>query len=303
METVLLTGATGFLGSHILEGLVGENYDVIILKRSFSDTWRIRHILNKIKAYNVDEISLEAVFKGNKINAVIHTATTYGKKGNGLASIIRSNLLLPVELLELSISFKTPTFINTDSFFNTTDLNYKHLAPYSLSKKQLIEWLKTVSGKIQIVNMKLEHLYGPRDNNDKFVTWLAKECIKNEPELKLTKGEQKRDFIYISDAVNAFISALKEKSSLPDYTEFGVGTGEMTSIRDFAIKVKETVSSVSGKKVETFLNFGALPYTEGEIMKSKADNAALRHLGWRCSIGLNEGLKNIVLNLIDHMDK
>ena len=44
-----------------------------------------------------------------------------------------------------------------------------------------------------------------QDSNDKFVTWLAKECIKNEPELKLTKGEQKRDFIYVSDATNAFL--------------------------------------------------------------------------------------------------
>ncbi len=303
METVLLTGATGFLGSHLLEGLIGKYYDVIILKRSFSATWRVGHVLDKIRAYDIDKVPLEDVFKENRIDAVIHAATTYGKKGTGLASIIESNLLLPVKLLDLSISYKTPTFINADSFFNTANLNYKHLAPYSLSKKQLVEWFKTVSGRIQIVNMKLEHLYGPGDSNDKFVTWLAKECIRNEPELKLTKGEQKRDFIYVSDAVNAFLSALKEKSSLPDYTEFGVGTGEGTSIMDFAIKTKETVSAVTGNEVGTLLNFGALPYAGGEIMESKADNAALRQLGWNCSVGLNEGLKNTIIDLIDNMDK
>lgn len=303
METVLLTGATGFLGSHLLKGLLEETYRVVILKRTFSDTWRIEHVLDKIRTYSIDKVPLEEVFKENKIDAVINAATTYGKKGNGLASIIESNLLLPVKLLELSISYNIPTFINTDSFFNTADLNYKHLAPYSLSKKQLVEWLKTVSDKIHIVNMKLEHLYGPGDTNNKFVTWLAKECIENKPELNLTKGEQKRDFIYVSDAANAFLAALKEKGSLPDYAEFGVGTGEGTSIREFAIKVKETVSAVSGKEVGTSLNFGALPYTEGEIMESKADNAALKQLGWNCSVGLNEGLKNTITELIDRMDK
>ncbi len=301
METVLLTGATGFLGSHLLEGLVRDNYNVIILKRSFSDTRRIGHILDKVRTYDVDKGSLENVFDENKIDAVIHTATTYGKKGNGLTSIIESNLLLPVSLLELSISHKTPAFVNTDSFFNTTDLSYKHLAPYSLSKKQLVEWLKTVSGKIQIVKMQLAHVYGPGDSNDKFVTWLAKECIKNEPELKLTKGEQKRDFIYVSDATNAFLLALKEKGSLPDYTEFGVGTGEMNILRDFAIKVKETVSAVSGKEIGTSLNFGALPYSKGEIMESRADNAALKQLGWSPAVTLKDGLKITIKEVIERV--
>lgn len=302
MGTVLLTGATGFLGSHLLKRLLEAKYGVVILKRTFSDTWRITDLLPKVQAYNIDRVSLEKAFKENQIDTVIHTATTYGKK-EGMASIIESNILLPVKLLELSISYQTETFINADSFFNTPELNYKHLAAYSLSKRQLVEWLKTVSGRIQVINMKLEHLYGPRDGNEKFVTWLIKECIKNPPELKLTKGEQKRDFIYVSDAANAFISALKEKSSLPDYSEFQVGTGNGTSIRDFAVKVKETVSAVSGEDIGTFLNFGALPYTDGEIMESKADNAALKQLGWNCSVELNEGLKNTVKEMIVHREK
>lgn len=47
-KTILLTGATGFLGSHLLERFFREGHKIIILKRSFSNTWRIDHILNKI---------------------------------------------------------------------------------------------------------------------------------------------------------------------------------------------------------------------------------------------------------------
>jgi nucleoside-diphosphate-sugar epimerase len=302
METVLLTGATGFLGSYLLEGLVRENYDVIILKRSFSDTWRIGHLLTKVKSYDIDNGSLEDIFKENKIDIVIHTATLYGKKGEDNAAVIESNLLLPVRLLDLSIACGIKSFFNTDSFINTPNYKCKYLRPYCLSKRQLGEWLRTDPKNIQIFNLKLEHLYGPRDSNDKFVIWLAKECIRHAPELSLTEGEQKRDFIYVSDAVNAFLAVLQKRGTLPDYAEFEVGTGEMIFLRDFAIKVKETVSAVLGKEIRTSLNFGALPYAAGEIMESRADNAALRQLGWNCFVELNEGLKNTVIELIDRMN-
>ena len=49
VKNILLTGATGFIGSHLLEKLLKESYNVIVLKRSFSDTWRIKHLLIKVK--------------------------------------------------------------------------------------------------------------------------------------------------------------------------------------------------------------------------------------------------------------
>jgi nucleoside-diphosphate-sugar epimerase len=299
METVLLTGATGFLGSYLLEGLVRENYDVIILKRSFSDTWRIGHLLTKVKSYDIDNASLEDIFKENKIDIVIHTATLYGKKGEDNAAIIESNLLLPVRLLDLSIACGIKSFFNTDSFINSPNYRCKYLHQYCLSKRQLGEWLRADPKNVQIVNLKLEHLYGPRDSNNKFVIWLVKECIRNAPELSLTRGEQKRDFIYVSDAVNAFLAVLQKRGTLPDYAELEVGTGEVILLRDFAIKVKETVSAVSGREIGTSLNFGALPYAEGEIMESRADNAALRQLGWSCSVSLKDGLKKTIKEILD----
>ncbi|MBI4699002.1 MAG: NAD-dependent epimerase/dehydratase, partial [Nitrospirae bacterium] len=286
--------------SHLLEGLLNENYKVVIIKRSFSNAWRIEHLLHKLRYYDADKESLEKVFKENEIDVVIHTATTYGRKGENHAAIIESNLLLPVKLLELSISHGTSSFFNTDSFFNTSSLNYKYLSGYSISKRQLVEWLQLISDKIQIVNLKLEHLYGPKDSNNKFVIWLITQCIKDEPELKLTAGEQKRDFIYVSDAVSAFLLTLRKRGQLSNYSEFEVGTGEGISIRDFAIKVKEKVSFVSGREVRTILNFGAIPYRAGECMERKADNSFLRQIGWNWSVSLNDGLEKTIKEMIDH---
>ena len=78
-ETILLTGATGFLGSHLLEALLAREYQVVILKRSFSNTWRINHLLDRVHSYDVDNVSVEKVFDKHKIDIVnIHFAGPMG---------------------------------------------------------------------------------------------------------------------------------------------------------------------------------------------------------------------------------
>ena len=57
--TILLTGATGFLGSHLLEALLKQDYSVVVLKRSTSNLWRIEHLAGQYKSYNLDETALD----------------------------------------------------------------------------------------------------------------------------------------------------------------------------------------------------------------------------------------------------
>jgi nucleoside-diphosphate-sugar epimerase len=75
-QKVLLTGATGFLGSHLVRALLAEKYELIILKRSFSDISRIEGVINEADVYDIDRCPLEQQFKEHKkIDFVIHTAT------------------------------------------------------------------------------------------------------------------------------------------------------------------------------------------------------------------------------------
>ena len=112
-KRILLTGATGFLGSHILETL-RENSEVIILKRSFSDTGRIRDFLPGVVHYDADTTPLEHIFKERSIDGIIHAATEYGRH-KGPDEVVASNVVFPLKLLELGIShgisfFITPIF-------------------------------------------------------------------------------------------------------------------------------------------------------------------------------------------------
>ena len=96
--TILLTGATGFLGSHILHRLLQTNHKVVILKRSFSNTWRINSVLSKVKFYDLDKTSIETAFKEQKIDIVIHTATNYGRSNQPVSDIVDTNLMFSLKL-------------------------------------------------------------------------------------------------------------------------------------------------------------------------------------------------------------
>jgi nucleoside-diphosphate-sugar epimerase len=281
-ENVLLTGATGFLGSHICRELLRNDYNTIVLKRSFSNVWRIQEVLREIKAYDIDMVNLEEVFMENKIDTVIHTATKYGREGESFLDIFESNVSFPLKLLNLSLKY------NVDSFFNTDTALYEYLNYYSLTKKQFVDWLKTVSDRMRIFNLKLEHLYGEMDDHKKFIPMLMLKFLSNARSIKLTLGNQQRDFVYVKDVVRAYTDILRKKGNFDiGFNEYSVGSGESVKISDVVLMLKK----MSGNEV-TELKFGDLPYRKNEIMFSKANLEKIRdEIGWQPEYSLYNGLQ------------
>lgn len=282
---VLLTGATGFLGSHLLEALLNQGYSAVVLKRSTSNLWRIEHLVGRYKSYDVDNQSIEQAFKEQRIDFIMHTACHYGRKSGALSEVVDSNVLFGLKVLELAIAHQVSTFINTDSLL-PRDLN-----PYSLSKKQFVDWLRKESSKIQVINLKLEHMYGPKDDQIKFIAWLISQLKNKAPQINLTSGIQKRDFIYVEDVVSAFLCVLQNSEGLSIFSEFEVGTGDSIELRAFVESLKQAFERLYGS-TNTKLNFGAVPYRQGEIMELKVDNQALQQLGWQPKVSLMKGLEH-----------
>lgn len=151
-NNIILTGATGFLGSHLLKHLIDKtNYNIIILKRSFSDLTRISTILDnkRVSVVNIDQNPIETAFSDRKGGvAIIHVATDYGRDGSCVKTL-EANLIYPIKLLELACKYNIELFINTDSYFNKDNMSYLYLQNYSLSKKSLNLWLKFFLKKLK----------------------------------------------------------------------------------------------------------------------------------------------------------
>ncbi|XRK15842.1 nucleoside-diphosphate-sugar epimerase [Elusimicrobium posterum] len=239
---------------------------------------------------NEDFDNLSDVFKQHKISSIIHCATNYGRKEKSCINILKTNLIFPIKLLELAVENNVTSFINTDSYFDKTQMSYMYLQDYSLSKKSLLLWLKYFSDKIKIANVILEHIYGETDSQDKFVSKLINEiAIKKAPQIDLTAGEQKRDFIYIDDAVSAYEYILNYTLTHKlKFKNFELGTGKAYSVKEFASIVKNE------SKSPTKLNFGAIAYREDEIMISTAQNSELINLGWAPKFDITAGIRKYI---------
>ena len=288
-KTLLITGATGFLGSHLVKRFI-NNYKIIILKRSFSNTWRIKNFFNNLVCYDIDRLKdLKLVFKENNVNFIIHTATNYGRNDETISTVFHSNMAFPLELLQNALEFGVKYFINTDTF---TKSNYGRLKYYSLSKKQFLEWLKLFDEKIKVFNMILEHVYGEADNEEKFIPTVINKILLNVKSIDFTKGRQKRDFIYVQDVVDAYEKVVEQSKDLQkNYYDFEIGTGKVISIK----KLIETISNLIEKDVTTKFNFGALPYAKNEIMLERANFLrTYKVIRWEPRISLEDGLKRII---------
>jgi CDP-paratose synthetase len=291
MKIILLTGGTGYLGSQLAQALVSAGHRVAILIRKSSQLSRIKVVLPNLFLFYVED-GLEMPFQTlGKVDAIIHMATCYGRYGETSVEVFQSNTLFPIRLFEVAIKFGVSSFFNTDTFLNNREKNKVHNSLYALSKYQFNEWGRNLgdAGLVKFINFRLAHLYGPLDADHKFLMYVARCCLKNVPEIKLTYGEQTRDFIHVEDVVRAcvFIFEMSHKLGM-GYHDFDIGVGEKVSVREFVNKVHTLTNSKS------ILLFGALPYKKDEVMESQINTSKLLSIGWRPQISLNKGLQHTI---------
>jgi len=285
-QTVVVTGATGFLASHLCRALVERGHRVHAYHRPHSNLARLGDAKAKIQWHLTPEKFSEPFEAGARVDAVVHCAALYGRKDETVSDLIAANTLLPVQLLEQAQRHAVPLFLHADTILDPS------VNAYARSKHQAVEWLRAAAGPVRIANLKLQHFYGPGDDLTKFIPAMMVKCLAHEPEIKLTDGRQRRDFVYIDDAVTAILAVLEHP--VPGGNKFydiEIGSGAAVPVRELV----ETIHRLAGSRSK-FL-FGALPHRPGEPMLAQADISALTALDWRPQISLVEGLQRTLVSL------
>ncbi len=286
MQTLLITGINGFLGSSLAKALSAE-YNIIGLEYSLENLFRIADCNYKI--YSAKDGIPDEVFIEQPIDIIIHTATFYGRNNEDYNQMFNANLRSPFILLDKAILSGCELFVNTDTVLD------RFVSTYALTKRQFQEWLFLRMNEIKVINMKLEHFYGPGMSDNNFISNMLKKLLLNEPVIDLTAGEQKRDFVFIDDVVNAYRTVLNNLSMLEGrFLDFEVATGNLITIQELLLQMKYLT------KANTKLNFGAIPYRSNELMQSTSNNSALLKLSWQPRTNIKNGLIEIISSFAKH---
>lgn len=287
MKHILLTGASGFLGSALAKYLAECEGKVSLLLRQKS---RIDHLKGLESSFEIcrfqKDLDIKEFVARIKPDVVVHTACAYGRNGETELEMLDANVRFGLNILQSLVdNKKSATFINTGTVLAP------EVSTYALMKDQFAQIARAVATKsqdIKFINVRLQHMYGPGDDRSKFATHVLHACKKNEPELKLTAGEQKRDFIYIDDVVSAYATLLKCEEKLEPIDDIEIGSGTAPSVRNFVEKIHKLTGS------NTKLLFGALPYRSNEAKHCQADISRLANLGWKPMYDLEAGLKKMI---------
>ncbi len=293
MNKILLTGATGFLGAFILDELLVNGYEVTILKRYNSDLTRIHKHLDKIKIFEITASPISHIFEKTKFDSVVHLACCYGRNHESDIEIINSNILFGLELVQNAIKYNVSTFVNASSFLVDRPLGDHSLQSYVLSKKQFSQWLNYYSKQIKVLNLKIEHVFGPNDSNLKFVPWVISQIQSGNYPISLHQGEELRDFIHVSDVANAFLFLLKRTLPNKQFYDFNIGSGAFLQIREFVKLAEEINNDLNSKNAthskykKTFIN-----------LKEKRGNTKinrLKELGWHPNCTIEQGIFQLLI--------
>ena len=258
MDNILITGASGFIGSNLIHNLLLKEKKISILIRKKSNLWRLKNVLPKLEKYVIDfedQKSLKSIIKKIEPDIVFHLATygTYPFQNN-LEEMSKTNIIGSVNLMNVCAGIgNLKRFVNFGSSFEyafnkngiqeTNSIN--PISPYAITKSAQSSFGKYFNENsiLPIVTIKPFTAYGPYESPGRLVSDIMTSIVKKKI-LKLSSPLPRRDFIYIDDLINAIKKSSKIKNIEGEI--FNIGAGKAYSIKDIVL----LASKITNKKIE-----------------------------------------------------
>lgn len=303
---VLVTGATGFLGSHLVHRLLAGGAEVHVLARATSSFERLHDVGSRLVRWTgdvTDRESLQRCLGSAQPAIVFHLAGhTAGRRFEGdwsqVERAIADNFLGTIALLRAAETSGAPirSVIRTGGLeeYGAGPTPYAETqreqprSPYSASQVSATHWCKMLQPQLPfaVVTLRPALTYGPAQSVDFLIPALITALLRGE-RFPMTDGTQRRDLLYVDDFVDAALRA----AAHPDLrgTILNVATAEEHSMGDVAATIAQQLGA------EHLVQRGALPARAGELMHLVArTDEALRTLGWRPATPLALGLARTI---------
>lgn len=299
----LVTGAAGFIGSHLCRALMEKGHHVWGID-SFVDfypraikeanLWTLKDnpLFNFLEA-DINDCELEPLLEG--INWVFHLAAQAGVRkswGKHFDTYINYNIKATQRLLEACKGRNISKFVyaSSSSVYGdaeklpvTEDMSLRPRSPYGVTKLagENLCHLYARNFGIPTVILRYFTVFGPWQRPDMLIHRLLRSCVDGSQVRIFGDGSQRRDFTFVEDIVEGTISSAEKA---PQNSIFNLGSGNSVSINSLIALIEE----VTGKKVNVVKSSPA----EGDVKDTWADTSFAREiLGWEAKTSLREGIK------------
>jgi len=293
---ILVTGGAGFIGSNLVDALIGVGHDVVVVDNLSSGS---RGNLNpKARFYEIDirDKKLSEIFEREKPDTVDHHAAQIDvrKSGEDPVADAEANILGSLNVITNCLRFgvKRVVYASTggaiygDPQYLPADENHpiNPISQYGVSKHTVEHYLHlySVVNGLNYVILRYSNVYGPRQNpygEAGVVAIFAIQMLTGKQPTIFGPGDKTRDYAHVSDIVKANIVALnKGKNAI-----YNIGTGVETSDQ----KIFDTLADVLGYKGKPIY----APVRKGEVYRiALACSKARKELGWSAKLSLKAGI-------------
>ena len=287
----LVTGAAGFIGSHLFEALREEGHDVVGLD-CFTDYYDVELKEENARGNDIRRIDLARdPIDLTGIDGVFHLAGQPGVRsfGDVFETYLDRNVLASQRLFEAAardgvrVAFASSSSIYGEAETYPTDEEVapRPVSPYGITKLTCEHLARAIARSfgLDVVVTRYFNAYGPRQRPDMAFTRIAMCLAESRPFDLFGDGLQSRSFTYVADVVRGTIAAMERGSGT-----YNVGGGEEATMLETIAIFEELAGRV--------LEVRAHPAVPGDQRRTKADTSLIRtELGWEPTTTLREGLE------------
>lgn len=277
---VLLTGATGFIGSHLAEALLQAGYEVLALRRASSALWRLQTIQQQLAWVDTDQPDWEAQVAGWQPEILVHSAwlgVSAGQRDDWHSQL--SNLDFTLRLLQLVAQGPIRKVVALGSqaeygLFHGRIDEQAEASPntaYGAVKLATLQVLKAFcqAAAVDWYWLRVFAVFGPREDRHWFVSHVVHSLLAGET-TNLSGCEQRYDYLYVKDLARSVVAVLAAPTG--NAGVYNLSSNTAVSLKTLVLTVQELIGS------QAVINFGALPYRPGQVMHMEGNSDRLEHV-------------------------
>ena len=290
MAGVLVSGAAGFIGSHLVRRLAGEGTPIHALLREGSEASSLAGLEAQVTFHRHDGSTdgLADILAAARPETVYHLAAHFVAEHQAadIVPLIDSNLLFATQLAEAAVATGVRDFVNVGTAWeHSEDRDDNPVCLYAATKHALESILRfyVEARSLRVVTLKLFDSYGPKDPRRKLFA-ILREAAAGGERLALSPGAQLVDIVYVDDIVEALLGAARRLADgeVEGMERYAISSGNPLPLRELV----ETWARVTGRVPD--IDWGGRPYRAREVMVPWRTGARLPR--WRLAVSLEDGI-------------